>query len=52
MPKGFANGLPTLGKTRSLESSFNNAELDEWERRVERGEKIYSTSIFGGTSKD
>jgi hypothetical protein len=38
------------GKGRTLESSFKNAELDEWERRVEKGETIYSPSIFGGTS--
>jgi len=30
-----ANGLPTTGKFRILESSFHNRELDEQERRVE-----------------
>ena len=38
------------GKGRSLESSFNNVELDELEIGVEKGETIYSPSIFGGTS--
>jgi hypothetical protein len=50
MPKGFANGLPTPEKIKSSESSFNNVELDESKRNVERGETTYSPSIFGGTS--
>jgi hypothetical protein len=41
-----------LGKGSSLESSFNNAGLDEWERGAEKGETIWWASIFGGTSID
>jgi hypothetical protein len=37
-------------KIRSLESSFNNSGLDEYEVRVEKYEVVLLTSIFGGTS--
>jgi hypothetical protein len=47
----FANGLPTTGKNKSLESSFNNEGLNQWERSVEKVETICLTSIFGGTSR-
>ena len=48
----FANGLPAAERIKRLESCFNNAGLDAWERRVEKGEMIYLASVFGGTSID
>jgi hypothetical protein len=35
-----ANGLPTTGKSRELESSFNNRGLDEQERTVEKIKRL------------
>jgi hypothetical protein len=37
-------------KSKSWGSYFNNGELDERESSAEKGETMYLTSIFGGTS--
>jgi hypothetical protein len=39
-----------MQESRSLEASFNNKGLDEWERTAEKYEMIRLASIFGGTS--
>jgi len=46
----IANGLPSTGKIRRLESSIDNGGLEEEMWRGEAPETIGLASIFGGAS--